>query len=1082
MLKIVFTSAASLRSVNAGLKRLLLFLVPLLFASPHTSAYAQGDGDTVRTSEGWESGTFDTYRWERDQSVRKWEITTVGATSGRYCARSGNYYLNSTESVLQMVAAMTDSGMFSYRRKVSSESGYDFFRFYLDGVLMEQLSGEVDWDTFSCPVTEGYHRIKFVYHKDGSTSKGSDCAWLDDISWPGAFAEYIVTDSCPAPTGIAVAECDTGVLVSWDGEYRAYDTVIFDDIEGHTYGAINSPGTVGWQYIDGDSAASSTFTTLSFTGEGEPMAFIVLDDEMLTGSQSSRVQAHSGHRYLATAFHSSIANDDWLVSPELHFSDTFSFSFYARSYSSTYNDELFVAYYSPTGCQKEDFIPLHSDTIVSPAAWTHYRFTVPRNARYVAIQCVSYNEYLFCVDDISIGGHVEQGYKTNLYRDEALLAEGLEENSYRDSTATNGTYCYYLTHQQPLPAEVWSDSLQYVESSPSETMCITVGDSLLAKAKAADLLPKREWRNADTSLVNEVADSSHMAYTLGQLASWTRYPSYDLYVGLMHHFQETYPQLCALETVLDTTPHPTLPHSILALHISNTLGEATTKSAFLYSSTMHGDETLGYLLLLHLADYILQNAATDTLVQEVLDKTDLYILPLENPDGTYYLSNDLIYSDAHSQRRNYAGYDLNRNYPYLPVLDNRANVQPETRAMMEWLETKNLVMSANFHGGSEVFNLPWDLWGIDSVPHPDVDWFRYVCQNYASACHFFDANSFKGVSGRSVLSGGDWYTCDGTRQDYMNYYLHCREVTVELSSTHTVLDSANIARYWNINRDRLLSYILESAHGFWGTVVDDLTGEPIEAQVTVLDHDNLHSEVYSHLPLGVYHRPIMAGKYHVAVSAPCYMTDTFEVAVLPDEAACLNVRLRPAAQPPFAPSQYLLAGEQATLVALADHHVFWYASADDDQPLAEGPIFTTPPLYATTTYYVEERYEEPLVVGFDGGAMSTADTVFTCVSPRDSVMVWVIDTTRDTATQSVVTVAGTSFSLYPNPTSRYCTIQLSEQQPAEVRIYDMRGQLVLFQQLPSSGILDLSSLTPGTYLVELIASSQSLGVTKIVLI
>ena len=46
----------------------------------------------------------------------------------------------------------------------------------------------------------------------------------------------------------------------------------------------------------------------------------------------------------------------------------------------------------------------------------------------------------------------------------------------------------------------------------------------------------------------------------------------------------------------------------------------------------------------------------------------------------------------------------------------------------------------------------------------------------------------------------------------------------------------------------------------------------------------------------------------------------------------------------------------------------------------------------------------------------------------------------------------------------------------------MRGQLVLFQQLPSSGILDLSSLTPGTYLVELIASSQSLGVTKIVLI
>lgn len=1047
------------------MKNVFLFAV---FASLMTMGFAQTDGS--RTVEDWESRGFDTYRWERPQTSNQWEVTPVGAYGGHYCARSGNYYINKTESVLQLAVTMTDSGMLSYMRKVSSESGYDFFRFYLDGVLMEELSGEVAWDTFSCAVTEGFHRLKWVYKKDNSTHKGSDCAWIDDISWPGAYCDAVVADSCPAPMGLTASwdlepldREDSGmavgrVLLEWEGEYRVTDTVIFDDIEGHPYGAINSPGAVGWGYIDGDSAATSTMSAVAFLGEGDPMAFVVLDDGLMAGSNV--VRAHSGHRYLASPFHSSISNDDWIVSPELDFADTFSFSFYARSYSSSYHDELFLVCYSPAGCSAEDFIPLHCDTLVSTASWERYRFTVPQNARYVAIHCVSYNEYMFCLDDLMISGRMTEGNVCNLYRDGELLAAGLTGNTYIDSTVTEGRHCYQLTHDCGA-----------VESEPSDMACVTLGDSLSAKSME-DVLPPREPSEEQveysvTFPQNATRDSSHMAYTLAEMADWNHYPSYSLYVEMMHHYEQTFPQWCRVETILDSTPHPTSPHSILALHISNTPDEASEKPAFLYSSTMHGDEVTGYYLMLHLIDYILNNAEEDTVVQEILQKVDLYICPLENPDGTYHLSDDLIYTSSYSRRANQAGVDLNRNYPYLPTEEGEANVQPETEAMIAWMAERHFVMSVNFHCGSEVLNLPYDLWGSSSRTHADLDWYRYVGQNLVTLSHEIDSDSYPGASGRAILTGGDWYSVDGSRQDFVNYYLHQREITIELSSTHVLIDSADMQYYWRVNRDPLLNYILESTHGFWGTVTDAVTGEPLEAKVTVLGHDRFNSKVYSTLPLGAYHRPIMPGKYQVEVSAPCHVSDTFWVSFKSGEGIRHDVSLRPCAETPYAPSQYLLAGQQATLTALSDNEVFWYASDTASEPLAVGNMFTTPPLYETTTYYIEEQH--------------TDDTLL-CVSPRDSVVVWVIDTTTPPTPQGIEEVSETSFEVYPNPVARYCYVSVPTVHSSllTVHLYDMNGVMLCEQKLTESHTIDMGGLTAGAYIVAVYDGERCLGARRVV--
>jgi len=74
----------------------------------------------------------------------------------------------------------------SFFRKVSSEGGWDYLRFYIDGSQMGEWSGEESWAEMSYPVTQGFHTFKWAYEKDGSESYGEDCGWIDYIIFPAA--------------------------------------------------------------------------------------------------------------------------------------------------------------------------------------------------------------------------------------------------------------------------------------------------------------------------------------------------------------------------------------------------------------------------------------------------------------------------------------------------------------------------------------------------------------------------------------------------------------------------------------------------------------------------------------------------------------------------------------------------------------------------------------------------------------------------------------------------------------------------------------------------------------------------------
>ncbi len=369
-----------------------------------------------------------------------------------------------------------------------------------------------------------------------------------------------------------------------------------------------------------------------------------------------------------------------------------------------------------------------------------------------------------------------------------------------------------------------------------------------------------------------------------EIGSWDYYPNWSEYNTIMNQFVASFPNLCELVTIGTST----LGKELLCIHINNDLTSEQPEPEFLYTSSMHGDELTGYVLSLRLIDYLLENYGTDPDVTLMVDNIDIWINPLANPDGTFAGGDNSVWG---ATRGNSNFIDLNRNYP-----DPEDGQHPdgnawqaETIDFMDFAAEMDFVMSSNFHGGAEVVNYPWDTW---STLAADNDWWVFVSREYADLVHengwpgyFTDLNN-------GITNGYAWYSIDGGRQDYMNYFHNCREMTLELSNAKTPPES-QLNNYWDANYKSLLAYLNQVRNGLSGTVTNALTGVGVPAMVWIDGHDMDNSEIYANLPFGNYNRLLKQGNYNVTFSALGYYDQTINVSIIDDQSLTLDVFMIP---------------------------------------------------------------------------------------------------------------------------------------------------------------------------------------------
>lgn len=412
------------------------------------------------------------------------------------------------------------------------------------------------------------------------------------------------------------------------------------------------------------------------------------------------------------------------------------------------------------------------------------------------------------------------------------------------------------------------------------------GDTVFAYANDKQLADFEQLGYAYTILPHPgTITEPQMATSARDVFAWDVYPTYDEYVSMMYQFQTDYPNLCRIYDAGTTVQG----RKVLFAKISANVDTEEDEPEVMYTSTMHGDETVGYVLMLRLIDSLLSTYGSDPRITRMLDSMEIWINPLANPDGTYISGNSSV---SGAQRYNANGVDLNRNFPDPddgPHPDGNG-WQPETIAMMNIADSNSFIISANFHGGAEVVNYPWDTW---SRRHPDDGWFQAISRKYADTAHVYSPSGYMTDLDNGITNGWDWYPISGGRQDFMNYYHGCREVTIELSATK-LPSASELPNFWNYNRVSFLDYLENALYGIRGVVTDSITGLPVAATVSVLNHDADSSEVYTDPDVGDYHRMIAAGIYDLQFTAPGYYTKIKKnIAVSDGSVVVVNVQLAP---------------------------------------------------------------------------------------------------------------------------------------------------------------------------------------------
>ncbi|WP_405224830.1 M14 family zinc carboxypeptidase [Dokdonia sp. Asnod1-B02] len=183
------------------------------------------------------------------------------------------------------------------------------------------------------------------------------------------------------------------------------------------------------------------------------------------------------------------------------------------------------------------------------------------------------------------------------------------------------------------------------------------------------------------------------------------------------------------------------------LKISDNPNNDEAEPEVLYTSIHHAREPMSLMQLVYYMWYLLENYDTNDEIRAIVNNTELYFIPVINPDG--YLYNELTDPEGgglwRKNRKNGHGVDNNRNYDYHingnpndgswggPGSSSNTNNQTyhgsgpfsevETQAVKWFVEQHDFVIALNNHSFGELVYYPF---GYADVDTPDDDLFQGI--------------------------------------------------------------------------------------------------------------------------------------------------------------------------------------------------------------------------------------------------------------------------------------------------------------------------------------------------------------------
>lgn len=167
--------------------------------------------------------------------------------------------------------------------------------------------------------------------------------------------------------------------------------------------------------------------------------------------------------------------------------------------------------------------------------------------------------------------------------------------------------------------------------------------------------------------------------------TYNKYYNYVDLTNLLQSLAQKYPHIANLSSIGQSVEG----RELWVMRITKDPNMDTPgKPRFKYVGNMHGDETVSRQVLVYLIEHLLTKYEEDTRISELVNTTDIYIMPSMNPDGfEKSLEGDCLGDNG--GRNNAKNMDLNRSFPdQFDGTSADPNTIPEVMAMIKWIQEK----------------------------------------------------------------------------------------------------------------------------------------------------------------------------------------------------------------------------------------------------------------------------------------------------------------------------------------------------------------------------------------------------------
>lgn len=261
-------------------------------------------------------------------------------------------------------------------------------------------------------------------------------------------------------------------------------------------------------------------------------------------------------------------------------------------------------------------------------------------------------------------------------------------------------------------------------------------------------------------------------FTLGSMGGFYTYQEFLNHLDTMF---AKYPNLISQKQAIDTfQTHEGRP--VYWLRMSDNPNIDETEPEILYTAVHHAREPASLSQVIMYMYYLLENYGSNDEVTNIVNNTEMYFIPMVNPDG--YIENynnspnggGMWRKNKRNNGNGTSGVDLNRNYGEAWGLDDNGSSpdpssdtyrgpgafsEPETQAVKYFTENREIALTLNYHTYGNLLIYPWGY--APSLYTPDsaifVEYAKILTEN----------NSYTYGTGDQTVG----YVTNGDSDDWM---------------------------------------------------------------------------------------------------------------------------------------------------------------------------------------------------------------------------------------------------------------------------------------------------------------------------